>query len=347
MLEEPAIEFVFRRVLQRTVNIVCKKIEDSVEKIIETAPPPLAKVSLRGRPGNKCRSYSSTFQLEGINESDSGRNDDEIASQFGINRSLVIKWRNKKEDINCSAESVFKSHLKIRPARKYKQLYGELLRVFTDARKKGHRVDFNWIWSKARKIQRPQTDNPDATIRRHVIQNVIKRNNIKMRVRQRNKALPKAEFTQKLKEWHATTRERLIRTGFNDNYDDKWGRVSSEQRFNVDQSPCPFALNLKRTYHVFEDCADQHQDKVWISQPGSGLDKRQCSLQICVRPTGIQPRLCIVFRGKGLRISDAERKSYHQGVDVFYQENAWVKVAVEWVEKTLNPIVEELDRYVL
>ena len=49
LLEEPAIEFVVRRVLQRTVDIVCKKIEDSVEKIIETAPPPLAKVSLRGR----------------------------------------------------------------------------------------------------------------------------------------------------------------------------------------------------------------------------------------------------------------------------------------------------------
>ena len=106
--------------------------------------------------------------------------------------------------------------------------------------------------------------------------------------------------------------------GFNDNYDDKWGRFTSEQRFNVDQSPCPFALNLKRTYHVFEDGADQHQGKVWISQQDSGLDKRQCSLQICVQQesnhvwvlyfnrnpttsgycisTGIQPRLGIVFQ---------------------------------------------------
>ena len=214
--------------------------------------------------------------------------------------------------------------------------------MFLQMQGKGHRVDFNWIWSKAQKIQRAQTANPDTTIRRHVIQNVIKRNNIKMHARQQNKALPKAEFMQKLKEWHATTRERLIQTGFNDNYDDKWGRFTSEQRFNVDQSTCPFALNLERTYHVFEDGADQHQDKVWISQPGSGLDK--CSLQICVRPTGIQPRLGIVFRGKELRISDAD-----QDVDVFYKENAWVntKVAVEWVQKTLNPIVKELDSYVL
>ena len=50
-----------------------------------------------------------------------------------------------------------------------------------------------------------------------------------------------------------------------------------------------------------------------------------------------------------MKISDAERNSYHPDVDVFFQVNAWVdtKVAVEWVEKTLNPVVEELNRYVL
>ena len=141
----------------------------------------------------------------------------------------------------------------------------------------------------------------------------------------------------------------MIRTGFNDNYDDKWGRFTPEQRFNVDQSPCPFALNPKRTYHLFEDGVNQQQDKVWIAQPGSGLDKRQCSLQVCVRPVGSQPCLGIIFRGKGKRISDAERNSYHKSVDVFFQENAWAdtRSSVEWVGRTLNPCVEELDRYVL
>ena len=137
---------------------------------------------------------------------------------------------------------------------------------------------------------------------------------------------------------HAITRERLVRTGFGDDYNDKCGRFTPEQRFNVDQSPCPFALNMKRTYHTTEKGVDQHQEKVWISQPGSGLDKR--SLQICVRPKGVQPRLGIMFRGKGMRISDAERN---------FQENAWAdtKFSLQWVGKILAPIVENLDRYVL
>ena len=106
---------------------------------------------------------------------------------------------------------------------------------------------------------------------------------------------------------------------------------------------------MKRTYHLTEDGVDQHKEKVWISQPGSGLDKRQCSLQVCVRPKGTQPRLGIIFRGKGLRISDAERNSYHKDVNVYFQENAWAdtKFSVKWVGKTLAPIVENLHRYVL
>ena len=42
----------------------------------------------------------------------------------------------------------------------------------------------------------------------------------------------------------------------------------------------------------------QQQEKVWIAQPGSGLEKRQCSLQICLRPVGPQPRLGLYFEGK-------------------------------------------------
>ena len=152
--------------------------------------------------------------------------------------------------------------------------------------KKGHRVDFNWIWSKARKIQRAQTDNPDATIGRHVIQNVIKRNNIKMRARQRNKVLPKAEFTQKLKEWHATTREQVLMTITMTN----GVALPPNSDIIVDQSPCPFALNLKKNVScIRRRCWSTPRIRCGFHKPGSGLDKRQCSLQICVRPTGIQP----------------------------------------------------------
>ena len=88
--------------------------------------------------------------------------------------------------------------------------------------------------------------------------------------------------------WHATTRENLIKRGANDNFHPKWGWFLPTQKFNVDQSPLPFAMNAKKT----------DTEKMWISQPARGLDKRQCSLQICARPEGPQSPIAVIFRGK-------------------------------------------------
>ena len=52
--------------------------------------------------------------------------------------------------------------------------------------------------------------------------------------------------------WHGTFRERCIRSGKDDSYDTKWGRFTPEQLINVDQSPPPFAMNVRRTYHHFD-----------------------------------------------------------------------------------------------
>ena len=100
-------------------------------------------------------------------------------------------------------------------------MYDELLNVFKEARGKGHRIDLNLIWSRSRITRRKLTGDHNAIIRQHVLVNFIKRNNIEMRAQQRNKSKPKAEVREKLKAWRAPTRERLIRTGFNDGYNEK------------------------------------------------------------------------------------------------------------------------------
>ena len=81
-----------------------------------------------------------------------------------------------------------------------------------------------------------------------------------------------------------------------------------------------------------------NQEKVvnttWISQPGNGFEKRQCSLQVMVRGEGQQPRLAIVSRGTGKRIPEHERRACYPKVDVYFQENAWMdtKTCMEWAE---------------
>ena len=68
---------------------------------------------------------------------------------------------------------------KIRPAKKHKELYRELLKVFQETRSKGRHVDFNWIYNNARKITRELTGATNAIVKQHTTANFIKRYNLK------------------------------------------------------------------------------------------------------------------------------------------------------------------------
>ena len=70
--------------------------------------------------------------------------------------------------------------------------------------------------------------------------------------------------------------------------------------------------------------------QVWISQPGSGLDKRQATLQLCIKAEGEQTvKPAIIFRGKG-NVLSAEQEKYdadvHRDCRSFVRMEAWVKV---------------------
>ena len=110
--------------------------------------------------------------------------------------------------------------------------------------------------------------------------------------------------------------------------------------------PFPFVVDVKRTYKQIEY---KHTEKIWITQPGSGLDKRECTLQIVTRAEGEQPRIAIIFRGQGKRISLDEKIAWHQDVDVYWQCNAWAdtKVSLKWVKGTLSKSVQGLDHFAL
>jgi len=210
-------------------------------------------------------------------------------------------------------------------------------------------VDFNWLWSKARVTQREIADNPNATVRKHAVASFLKKYNVRMRAHQRCRKTGKRNFEPDLKKWHTTIREKLVCTGRNDRYDEKWGRHQPKQHLNVEQNALPFVVGTTRTYDHVDKDVDLHDHKVWISQPGSGLDRCQCALQICFRPTEEQPRLGVISCGTGKRISQDEKEAYHPDVDVYYQENAWAdtKLSVEWVQKTLLPSVKDDECFVL
>lgn len=88
---------------------------------------------------------------------------------------------------------------------------------------------------------------------------------------------------------------------------------------NIDETPCSFDFLEGKTYNV------QGNKTVWVKSTGSGLDKRQMTVQLTVFADGIgRVKPLVVFRGKGLRITAAEKKMLDHRVDVVFQENAWV-----------------------
>ena len=94
-------------------------------------------------------------------------------------------------------------------------------------------------------------------------------------------------------------------------------RFTPERRFNVDQVSMPFAIDSKTTYQVNLSKAEKRDHRVWVANPRSGLDKCQCTLQVCISPES-KVRIAIIFHGPGKRISADEIKAYQPDVDVYW-----------------------------
>lgn len=54
-------------------------------------------------------------------------------------------------------------------SKKNNELFSALLVKFTGAKGKGHHVEFNWFWSKARVIYQSQLNDATAITKEHVI----------------------------------------------------------------------------------------------------------------------------------------------------------------------------------
>ena len=98
--------------------------------------------------------------------------------------------------------------------------------------------------------------------------------------------------------------------------------VPPERRFNFDQVPLPLMCcgSSRRTI------ANRGAKEVWVRQPRDDSDKRQATVHLTLRAGGEapQPKPILVFRGKGLRISEAERNAWDPRVHVLFQPRAWV-----------------------
>ena len=110
------------------------------------------------------------------------------------------------------------------------------------------------------------------------------------------------------------------------------GRYELKDIANMDQTPLPFTFNKGKGYD------NTGTSIVWHCGAASGLEKRQCTVQLTVFADGGCLKPLLIFRGKGLRITAKEKKEYDSRVVVRFQENAWCDKGVMkfWINSMWN-----------
>ena len=104
----------------------------------------------------------------------------------------------------------------------------------------------------------------------------------------------------------------------------------------MDQTQLPFVLDDGKTY------ADKGSSEVWCVSGSSGLDKRQCSVQLTIFADGVpRVRPLVIFRGKGLRITCKEQEAWDRRVQVTFQPKAWCYESMmkKWISEQWGNII--------
>ena len=126
------------------------------------------------------KSYDNNFKMTVINACKRKRiSDQDIAMEFGIDKSLLSKWKKQEKKI-CDAS--VQSHLKIlrknRKSKKHDAVYRKLYKKLETARKKGLHVSFAWLYANGNKFHKKLNKNAN-NLPKSAITTFIRRYNIK------------------------------------------------------------------------------------------------------------------------------------------------------------------------
>ena len=310
------------------------------------------------RGSDKRKSYSVEFKKQTLDLLDSLKDSknkwQKVAEARRVSKSLVVKWNKARQQILSELQqNKHKSNAGgVRSARRRRQMVGNKARnsemyplaaklvvaEFKLRRAKGSKVSKLWIKTKMKqKIEACYGEEAAKKFRGsdNWFQRFQKRHGICLRRRTNKKKDAAVQGKETIQMFHRDLRKAIQskrRINKSTVVDRKYGRWLPQNRYNVDQVPLPFVVDQEKTYDL------KGAAQVWVAQPASGLDKRQATLQLCIRAEGTQNvKPAIIFRGKG-NITQQEKDQYDKDVDVFFQPNAWMdaELNMEWTKKTLK-----------
>lgn len=317
------------------------------------------KKGTENRRGSSTRkSYTVEFKKQTLDLLDSLANSKnkwkKVADEKQVSKCLVVKWNKARESIlaEISKNKHKRNAGSAREARRRRQMVGKkvqksekyplaanlLITEFKLRRAKGSKISKLWLKTKMKKkiescYGKEEADKFKAS--NNWFQRFKRRHNISLRRRTNKKKNAANDGRETIQRFHRDLRKAVQSKRRRDTSfvaDQTYGRWLPKNRLNVDQVPLPFVVEQDQTYEF------EGNKQVWISQPGSGLDKRQATLQLCIKAEGEQTvKPAIIFRGKG-NVLNAEQEKYDADVHVYFQSNAWMdaEVNLKWTKHTLK-----------
>ena len=278
------------------------------QAVLLTTPNPCMHRAEKRRGSSQRRSYTVEFKkqtLDLLDKLSAIKNKllNKVAEARGISKSLVIKWNKNRQTIlqELTLNKKHKNAGGVRVARQQRKMTGEkakhsekyplaanlLFAEFKLQRAKGSKVSKIWIRKTMKsKIERcygkHEADKFNAS--NNWFQRFKRRHNIVLRRRTNKKKDSANDGRKTIQEFHRNLQKSLqtTRRRNNPSFEPKYGRWLPTNRYNIDQVPLPFVVEQEKTYDVLGT------KQVWVSQPSSGLDKRQATLQAlytCIRRT--------------------------------------------------------------
>ena len=310
------------------------------------------------RGSSKRKSYTVEFKKQTLDLLDSLANSKnkwkKVADEKQVSKCLVVKWNKARESIlaEISKNKHKRNAGSAREAGRRRQMVGKkaqksekyplaanlLITEFKLRRAKGSKISKLWLKTKMKKkiescYGKEEADKFKAS--NNWFQRSKRRHNISLRRRTNKKKNAANDGRETIQRFHRDLRKAVQSKRRRDTSfvaDQTYGRWLPKNRLNVDQVPLPFVVEQDKTYEF------EGNKQVWISQPGSGLDKRQATLQLCIKAEGEQTvKPAIIFRGKG-NVLSAEQEKYDADVHVYFQSNAWMdaEVNLKWTKHTLK-----------
>ena len=344
---------------KKAANDVSRTQPANVPAAVTPQPKAPNAVEKKGRIGAKIRkTYTIDFKLKAIKLVEEAKKRiskkknpiQYVANKMKVNKSLISKWcKNTKEKLSEYREKNIGSSRTPCRVRRNADLSAKLLRYplaeavaveeYKLRRDRGGKVTKQWLRTRMKVALRLKYGDEAADQfkgSKNWLYRYTKRNDISVRRRTNKKQQSSKEKIEIIQDFHRKLRKAVqSRRQRDPAFDTKWGRWLSCNRWNVDQVPLPFVVDQDRTY------ADKGAQSVWIAQPGSGLEKRQATLQLVIRPEGEQSvKPTIVFRGLG-KISPKEAQEYDKRVHVLFQKNVWIDEStnIKWTKDILIPSI--------